>query len=94
MRRLRQTPSVDDPDRYSNLLGLLRGLRDDAELVARLADVESHVAAWFEGDEQAGLLAADALDQLHGILPDLGRVVYELHDRIPQLLSDLPAPPE
>ena len=78
----------------SDVPQLLQGFCEDAALAARLADVERNLSAWSEGDDQAGLLAADALDQLHGVLPDLARTAAELHKLIPALLAQLPAPPE
>ncbi len=48
----------------------LRGLAQEAGLIARLADQRERLEGWRVGDVTAGQMAADALDQLAGVLVD------------------------
>lgn len=72
----------------------LAGYRDLALLACRLADVEAHVREWLSGDETAGVLAADALDQLTGLLDDLPSVARDVAEAVEGLLKVLPPRPE
>jgi hypothetical protein len=45
-------------------------LAQNGALVARLASVSDKLVLWRDGDEQAGRIAADALDQLDGLLAE------------------------
>lgn len=82
------------PERLADLRTDLAHLVKEASLAARLADVETHLDRWEGGDEQAGGLAADALDQLVGLLPDLMSTCQRLQLSIPVALSELPSFPE
>jgi hypothetical protein len=72
----------------------LDGLRQDAALAGRLADVRDHLLAWEGGDEDAGVLAANALEQLHGVLTDLGPLVGAVLRDCEAMLAVLPPAPE
>jgi hypothetical protein len=86
--------SQTDPEHLADLRTDLAHVAEEASLAARLADVETHLGNWEGGDEQAGVLAADALDQLAGLLPDLISTLQRLHLSIPLALSELPSFPE
>jgi len=58
--------------------------------MARLAGVDELLGRWAAGDEQAGRLAADALDQLDDLLAEVATVAASLHEHIEQLLQELP----
>lgn len=67
---------------------------EEGSLAARLADVAEHLDAWRAGDEHAGRIAADSLDQLLGLLPDLVATFERLRVVLPVVLADLPNFPE
>lgn len=73
---------------------LLNGLSGDLGLASRLASVSPQLEAWRAGDKVAGLVAADALDQLEGLVNDLVAELREFQRLLPALLGDLPEPPE
>ena len=55
---------------WAEACAALTALVEDAGLMARLAEQGEHLEAWRAGDSIAGGVAADALDQLSGLLDD------------------------
>jgi muconolactone delta-isomerase len=66
----------------------------EASLASRLADVGDQLRAWREGDQKAGRLAADSLDQLEGVLQDLPSSADAVRSAVLTLISALPESPE
>jgi len=80
---------VDEAD-WQQAAFELSGFADEGALAARLADQSELLTAFRGGDEAAGALAADALDQLEGILGDLERDLPRLRAAVAYLLAHLP----
>lgn len=83
----------DGGSRIEDLRGLLRHFAQDGALVGLLADVEELLSAWQDGDIHAGAVAADALDQLGGLLPDLISTLEVLSRLLPVVLQEMPPTP-
>ncbi len=84
----------DEPTWLSELRANLGLVAEEGALAARLADVAEHIDGWRAGDQDAGLIAADSLDQLLGLLPDLVTTFDRLRVVLPAVLADLPDFPE
>ncbi len=93
-RHHRRVSLADDGSRLEDLRGLLRHLAQDGALAGRLADVDELLSAWQCGDIHAGAVAADALDQLEGLLPDLVRTLEGLSGLLPVVLKEMPPAPQ
>jgi hypothetical protein len=70
----------------------LAALAKSAQLIARLADQGDRLNAWRMGDALAGVLVADALDQLSGLLDD--SEFFEARRAVAFLVRTLPPGPE
>lgn len=68
----------------------LEGFAQEATLAAHLAGVGERLAAWRSGNTEAGAIAADALDQLVGILGDLAMDLPRIREGVDYLLRNLP----
>lgn len=84
----------DEPTWLSDLRNSLDHVAEEGGLAARLADVGEHLEGWRAGDHDAGAIAADSLDQLLGLLPDLVATFEQLRAVLPAVLADLPDFPE
>ncbi|HVV75982.1 MAG TPA: hypothetical protein VHC43_08085 [Mycobacteriales bacterium] len=80
---------IDDATWHQAALDL-NGFAEEAALAARLADQSERLEAYRGGDEAAGVLAVDALDQLEGILGDLERDLPRLRAAVAHLVANLP----
>lgn len=87
-------PDIDGVAWTQELRSCLTHVVADAALAARLAGVGAELDRWESGDQDAGVLAADALDQLLGIVPDLVSSLEQLRALVPAALADLPVFPE
>ncbi len=79
----------DDPA-FDEAQWNLQGFAAAAATMARLAKIDDHLTRWTGGDHQAGVLAADALDQLDGLLSD---DLAPTRKAVVLLLQRLPPPP-
>ena len=85
---------TDDGSRIEDLRGLLRHFAQGGALAGRLADVDELLSAWQAGDIHAGAVAADALDQMEGLLPDLTSTLERLSRLLPVVLQEMPPTPQ
>lgn len=87
---LTQDVSVLDEGEWQQAAADLQGLVEEAGLASRLADIGERLRRWREGEDEAGGLAADALDQLAGVLGDLQIDLPRIRDGVNYLLQKLP----
>lgn len=84
----------DEPTWLSDLRTSLSHVVEEGALAVRLADVAEYLEGWRAGDQDAGVIAADSLDQLLGLLPELVATFEQLRVALPAVLADLPDIPE
>ena len=78
---------MDDSD-LESAQSVLDAFARDAALMASLAGVSGQLRAWGSGDTTAGLLAADALDQLEGLIAE--SEFLQVRETVTSLLRALP----
>lgn len=84
----------DDGSRIEDLRSLLRHFAQEGALAGPLANVDELLLAWQDGDIHAGAVAADALDQLEGLLLGLISTLKELSGLLPVVLQEMPPTPQ